>query len=95
MGHRVYLGKFRVGKLRLGRFSGGSEDSDVVPDNPLKSLKQKNPKTKFISSKKRRTYVVVVIDVVDGKLSDGNERGGIVGTDNGGNPNDRIIFKIF
>ena len=33
--------------------------------------------------------------MVDGKLSDGNERGGIVGTDNGGNPNDRIIFKIF
>jgi len=60
------LGKFRVGKLRLGRFSGGSEDSDVVPDNP----------------------VVVVIDVVDGKLSDGNDSGGIVGTDNGGNPGD-------
>lgn len=32
--------------------------------------------------------VVVVMDVVDGKLSDGNERGGIVGTDNGGNPGD-------
>ena len=33
--------------------------------------------------------------MVDGKLSDGNERGGIVGTDNGGNPKERIIFKIF
>jgi len=60
------LGRFRVGKLRLGRFSGGSDDSDVVPDNP----------------------VVVVIDVVDGKLSDGNESGGMVGTDSGGNPGD-------
>jgi len=54
------LWRFRVGKLRLGRFSGGSEDSDVVPDNP----------------------------VVDDKLSDGNESGGMVGTDNGGNPGD-------
>ena len=49
MGHHVYLGKFRVGKLRLGRFSGGSEDSDVVPDNPLKSLtiEIKGPKPEF------------------------------------------------
>ena len=38
-GHRVYLGRFRVGKLRLGRFSGGSDDSDVVPDNPLEMIR--------------------------------------------------------
>ena len=44
---------------------------------------------------KEKTYVVVVIDVVDGKLSDGNDSGGIVGTDNGGNPLNSKLQKKF
>lgn len=40
------------------------------------------------------TYVVVEIDVVDGKLRDGSDNGGIVGTESGGKPEDSILNKV-
>jgi len=60
------LGRFRDGKFRLGKLSGGREDKEDVPESP----------------------VVVEIGVVDGKLRDGSDNGGIVGTESGGKPGD-------
>ena len=45
-----------------------------------------------VENDKRPTYGVVEIDVVDGKLRDGSDNGGIVGTESGGKP-EHVIFK--
>ena len=47
---------------------------------------------KNFENDKSPTYVVVEIDVVDGKLRDGSDNGGIVGTESGGKP-EQVILK--
>jgi len=60
------LGRFNVGKFRLGKLSGGNDES---PEEVLVKLP-----------------VGAVDKVAAGKLSDGKDNGGIVGTDKGGKP---------
>lgn len=66
-----------------------------MPESPLKWLIFPEP-AKITSGMNRAetTYVVVEIDVVDGKLRDGSDNGGIVGTESGGKPEGSILNEV-
>lgn len=69
------LGRFNVGKLRAGKFNGGNEVDTDVPVGSVSPL---------VCNVGKLLKVLFVLS--DGRLNDGKDNVGSVGTDSGGRP---------
>lgn len=84
-----YLGRFNVGKLRAGKFNGGNEVDTDVPVGSVSPLVCNVGKLLKVLFKNRHLFnftFIYLFVLSDGRLNDGKDNVGSVGTDSGGRP---------